>query len=189
MPSKIWLQEHLDAAFELLIDGNSALAAAALVNTRFGTNYTRNAIIGQVHRHGTETVRGVMRSRTGKSRATRANHIVKKVVRTRPTVKPESKLAAFLRENSSPLPSPAETDVARISFDSMDHRKHCRFVPGDPADGFRLDKPMYCGLQPVPGTAYCPSHLQRCTDAPRTVVSMNAYKARVYMADTDKVFA
>ena len=110
MPSKVWHEDHLKDAFALIIDGNSALAAAILLNTKYGTGYTRNALIGQVHRHGTPEVRHVMRARTGKNRATLTNKTVKRVVRTRPPVKPESKLAAFLRANSKPLPPQEDVD-------------------------------------------------------------------------------
>lgn len=162
-----WDDARRSEAFAILIDGKSAFEAAKLLNTRYRCrDYTRNSIIGQVSRHGTAEVRSVMRSRCGPSRTNRTTKIVRNAVRKPPQKPAQSKLAEFLAANAKPLPSPSETDVARVSFNDLDPKLHCRFVPADPSDGFSLTKPLYCGISPVLGTAYCEAHLRRCHNPP-----------------------
>ena len=168
---KHWSDERRAEAFSLLVDhGKSASEAADMLNVRYpGSGYTRNAIIGLVHRSKDARVKGVMRARTGPSRtsrATRANKAVKRIARARHAPRPESKLAAFLRANSKPLPPQGEADVARVSFADLEPAKHCRFIPGDPAADFKMDKPMYYGLPPLLGMSYCHAHTVRCHSPP-----------------------
>lgn len=48
----LWTQEHMDLLKALWLEGLSCAKTAAKLNATFKTSYSRNAIIGKVHRMG-----------------------------------------------------------------------------------------------------------------------------------------
>ena len=73
----------------------------------------------------------------------------------------------------TPLPPRAETDIARVSFNDLETGKHCKWVCGDPADSFKLDKPLYCGQPPILGLPYCVHHGVRAHSPPELKVRIS----------------
>jgi hypothetical protein len=165
--SKIWPDDRKAEAFAILIAGKSASETADLMNLRYpGHAWTRNSIIGLVNRSKDVIVKGIMRARTGPSRANGKSKRVKRAIQRAPSARPESKLAAFLRANSKPLPPQSETGVARVSHADLG-AGHCRYpVVDDPTVGFRFDKKLYCGLKQIPGLPYCETHSRVCFRVP-----------------------
>jgi GcrA cell cycle regulator len=162
-----WPDETVERLTKMWADGLSA----TIIAMRIGHGLTRNSVIGKAYRLELPSRTTTSKMLHGKASARR---------RRRPpivTAKPLTPLQKLIREGS-PLPPRAETDVARVSFDDFERHKHCAFIPGDPADDFKSDKPMYCGLPSVPGIAYCQAHARRCFDAPRTSASNRAYLLR-----------
>jgi GcrA cell cycle regulator len=140
-----WTDERVALLKELWPQGFSASVIAAKIG-----GVSRNGVIGKVHRLGMAQKRqaGYRPARKGPRKAVLAPVRMwhPNIARTEPPQEP------------TPIPPPAADDIARVQFDQLEPH-HCRFVPGEPKDGF-------CGLDKVPGTSYCAGHLARCTTSP-----------------------
>lgn len=162
MPSVKWPEAHLARALEHWANGLSGRDVATRVNAEFSTRYTRNAIIGQVHRHGTQQHRQsritLSRDQLAKRRGARVDI---RFARKKP-VPPQAHKRRSVLESlpATPLPPRRETDIARVSFMALEPH-HCRFIPGEAKD-LSLDAPLYCGERKVPGLSYCEVHARRC---------------------------
>jgi len=120
---------------------------------------TRNAIIGKVHRLDLAR-RGHTLNRPDPVPAKRAKRIAREEAKASP---PKPKRNPVLVElfKREPLPLPAATDLARVSFADLEPH-HCRFPVGEPKrPGFG-----FCGADIVPGLPYCAHHARRCYAAP-----------------------
>jgi hypothetical protein len=166
-----WSGPKRERMYALWIGGCSAATVARILNNEFGSAHTRNSIIGQMNRHYPDAP----------SHKIHENKARKRKPRPRPTRVPLSPLQAIMAQKA-PMPPRSETDVARVSFADLENGKHCKFIPGNPGDDFRLDKPIYCGMPPVPGTHYCEPHLVRCHSPPEL-------RIRVRVSDKTKEFA
>lgn len=162
-----WPDEHLQFALARWSQGDSAGAIADLLGRNFNWRTTRNAVIGQINRHATPEVRRskfASRLNMGHNKGNkqrRPKNKTRRALRQKPLTPLQ-----MIRLEGTPLPLRQETDIARVSFNDLEPGKHCRFIPE--TDGpFKLDKPHYCGLKPVPGLPYCPAHSQRCYGPPK----------------------
>ncbi len=148
-----WTHERVEILRRLWADGHSAGQIARQIG-----GVSRNAVIGKIFRMELAGRATTSRVATGRRRA--------KIIGTGPKFQPgAASILAGLRRDGLPLPTPQETDIRRISFDDMEARKHCRWIPGDPRD-VRLTEPLFCGLEPVPGLPYCAAHSLRSYNPP-----------------------
>lgn len=115
---------------------------------------TRNSVIGKINRLGLSNIK------TGPSPRTRAR-ISRSVTEYRQSKKREPRQTTKVQQllATEPLPPPAETDIARVSFDDLDSAKHCRW-PCAEMEG-NTAKPIYCGDAKVVGLPYCDHHARR----------------------------
>lgn len=166
-----WPDETVERLKKLWEEGLSA----SIIASRLGCGVTRNAVIGKAYRlelPGRATTSKMQGKRSAKRRPQGPPH---------PTAKPETPLQKLIREGS-PLPPRMETDVASVSFADFERHRHCAWIPGDPAEDFKLDKPMYCGLKPVLGLPYCHAHSIRAHSPPEMklrIVAKSPAKERV----------
>lgn len=150
---RVWTDERVDALKDLWRQGYSC----SMIADRLGAGLTRNAVIGKVHRMGLEG-RVTSDRRMPKPRKLRRRfYDDKRRFNGRKAMPRKPSILDLLP--STPLPPPAETDIARVNFhDLEDH--HCRWVIGEPAHG------RYCGCSKVPGLPYCDNHARRAYRAP-----------------------
>jgi GcrA cell cycle regulator len=161
-----WDDERIERLKKEWAEGGTASS----IGNRMGCS--RNAIIGKVHRLDLPD-RGRLSNRVYGKKGTRSRS-PKSTPHKAFVISPQ-KLALHkaMAANAEPLPPRSETDIARVSFADMEPSKHCRFIPGDPGDNFKSDKPMYCGDKPVLGQAYCEVHLRRCHGTPLVMPEKN----------------
>lgn len=143
-----WTDDQVKDLKTLAGKGHSCSQIAAVLSRKY-VFVTRNAVIGKAHRMGIELPGPV-----GGRHKTR-----QKRIRRLPTKRPVSALSLWQTLSCGPLPSPQETDIARVSFADLEHGM-CRWIPGDPAGRSSSDK-QYCGLETIPGKPYCKGHFVR----------------------------
>jgi GcrA cell cycle regulator len=157
-----WTQEATDLCKQYWIDGMSA----SLIASRMGIS--RNAVIGKMHRLGL--------TKCGPRRAKMRPKQLLAIQNTLPLGRPRKpKISPFtglpvIEDGIGPrfaMPVPQADDKARVSLADLEPH-HCRFIPGEPSDG-------YCGLDRVPGSSYCAGHLQRCYVAVQRTRQMAAH--------------
>ncbi len=117
---------------------------------------SRNAVIGRVRRLGLP-----FRPQSG---GTQAGKKYKARRAPRP-LRPVS-TAQAIRCDGLPIPTPAETDIPRVSLDDLTDR-HCRWPCWD-GRAPNPDVPSACGLEPLPGQKYCRAHYVRAYVPVRT---------------------
>jgi GcrA cell cycle regulator len=151
MQSTDWPPEHTLALRELHAKGMSYGEIAKEMNTRFGTSYTRNAVLGRGKRIGLvtpETMKARQPARRPNSKAERAQ--------VRPT---QDRQAPFL---APPVPERAEPVQLRcvgvcprliglVDLEPGD----CHYPYGGDTDG---DPIVFCGHPRQPGSCYCTPH-------------------------------
>jgi len=153
-----WTDEQTNTCVNLWLEGLSSSLIAAR------TGISRNAIIGKMHRLG------LAKGTPGQAKF-QINGAKQK--RPGPPRKPRlSSLTGFatLDGHIGPrfaMPVSQPDDRARVSLADLEPH-HCRFIPGEPSDG-------YCGLDRVPGSSYCAGHLQRCYVAVQRTRQMAAH--------------
>lgn len=154
-----WSDERVDLLKNLWAQGVSASNIAA----RLGGEISRNAVLGKVHRMGI-VVRGQRTKTYGKS--VRAK---KRLMIRHATTKLELSVFGKARAKFKSGPPTNEdrqqykvaieqtnSDIARVKFLELEPH-HCRFGVGDPRKpGFG-----FCGLERIPGSAYCGHHHSR----------------------------
>ena len=190
MSATMWPEEKVERLRKLHADGLSC----SQIGMQIGK--TRNAVIGKLFRLGIASNVEIVRRRQRKAQRNKGKTMfgldadgqagryerIRQALRS--GVSPAAAAKQFgvqpnyiaavrstmlddpWRQDIKDLPPRSETDVARVSFADMEEGKHCKFIPIDPADDFRLDKPMYCGAAPVPGSRYCMHHVVRCHNPP-----------------------
>jgi GcrA cell cycle regulator len=147
LPKRV-TQDKWDAgAHDLLVslwtEGFSASVCARQINAKFGTSFTRNAVIGRAHRSMfpmRATAKGeqhtIRRARGSRSKAP-------KVVRVK-------------------KPEPVEVIDTQIPFEQRKQlltlgRNECHWPVGDVGDGGFF----FCGGKADDGCSYCPAHYAR----------------------------
>ena len=131
-----WTDDRVERLTRLWREGLSA----SVIATRLG-GITRNSVIGKLHRMGlTKDGRPAARKRKGNTLRMGRPH--------NPTL------------TSYALPPREQTDVATVSWDRMDEKRTCRWIPGDPQKTDQ-NQPLFCGGERVSGLPYCTAHTMR----------------------------
>ena len=149
MQSFIWAPEHSDALRDCLSRGMSYGQAARAINTRFGTEFTRNAAVGRAKRLGLKpaSVRKVLTkprrpARWGES----APKAPAKVVRPAAPAMPEPVKPVKLRcVGISPR---------LLAFADLEPGD-CRYPYGGEKEG---EAYAFCGHPRIPHSSYCRPH-------------------------------
>jgi len=167
-----WSADH-DAELRLLAESGAAYRAiAAALNEKFGTNYSKNAVVG---------------------RAQRISLAKKAAVRQpSPIRRPKSPLAAPRRrtETLRIVPANGNSNVMRVfrtvtmertrircvgieprhlAFNDIE-RWDCRYVYGDGPFTF-------CGHAVQEGSSYCPGHHDLCWERPKKLIDKTFVRA------------
>ena len=141
-----WQNSEVKKLLKLHAKGLSCSAMAAAM----GERYTKNSVIGKLHRLGL----------TGINNVKRRGNLSK---RLRPKQQP--------KEHTTPkfschaLPVEQSDDKAIVSHNDLEPDQ-CRYIPAsiDPKQTGQTE-PMYCGQEKLPGLPYCAAHAQRCYHA------------------------
>ena len=143
----IWTEAMVDMALYLHRKGHSSGSAARVLNQAFGTELTRNSVIGKWSRLGLsrdQTTISATRAAAGRKR-----HRQQRQDNMKPKTKPNP-LPVYRDPNASIWqPLPGTTPVSLIDLTDM----HCRWPIGDPVTG-------YCGCDRQPGSSYCATHFE-----------------------------
>jgi GcrA cell cycle regulator len=163
-----WTDEIIEAMKLGFNAGQSAGWIADEINAQYGTQFSRNAIIGKLHRHGLrrEGSHSPQWSRPRTARKTRAPRRVNQKRSVKWT--PEHGIEHIKTALTEILDMDAEAIAARVRADAeipQAQRKtlmrltadDCRWPVGDPG------KPdfFFCGSEVVPGRSYCSYHCHR----------------------------
>lgn len=140
-----WPEEHSTVLAECLARGASRAQAAAIINEKFQTTYTRNAVVGRANRMEIGT-----KPREPKP-ANRSNGaMVQSINRKRNADKVERR---------APMPAAVKLVCVEIvplnlTLAQLDQAMQCHFIPGDDM--------LYCGHPLQPGSPYCVPHKYLC---------------------------
>lgn len=142
-----WTKERIEMLTKLAAEGLTATQIARQIG-----DTTRNAVIGQIKR---KSIKWMNSGDVGGGHG-------KRKPRSKIEPKPEATRPRPPKIAQAPLPRAQATDIARISFVSLENH-HCRFIPGDPLTVSSGD-PLYCGLQKMHGSPWCEGHHHMCTE-------------------------
>jgi GcrA cell cycle regulator len=152
-----WTREATEQLAALWQTGASGSLTAAAINRDHGTAFSRNAVIGKVHRLGLAG-RAAAAPRTGKPRAARRDGAES----IQPSRAGDERRAypSPLRRLARPTPDTADrvADIAppvgrRCSLLELDDAT-CRWPVGDPG----TPEFYFCGGKPLAGRPYCACH-------------------------------
>lgn len=147
--SSVWSEPRIELLKRCWAEGMSASQTARrLGGFTHCEDGGRSAVIGKIHRLG-------LAGRQVRERKTVARSVR---ISRQSSRRPTSKFAHLL---SHPMPTAAETDIARVSFYELDDRTHCKWPVKTSAEAGGLDKPMFCGDARIPGLPYCGAHCHR----------------------------
>jgi len=127
-----WTDDRVDRLTKLWREGLSA----SVIATRLG-GCTRSSVLGKLHR--------LCLLRDGR---------------------PTSRKCTIPGRPRNPiltpyaLPPREQTDIARVSWNDMNERHTCRWIPGDPMKTDQQE-PLFCGGERVSGLPYCTAHTMR----------------------------
>lgn len=174
-----WPEAHFEELKRHRIEGLSAAENAKLLNAKFGTAYTRCAVIGMIHRHVSEADRArrpakprriVLEPRT-QARVFGATKVplYAKDPRTSPLKKKLDAIAAVLTE-PVPVAGAAFSPLPGSTPKPWTERKYgeCTWIVG----GEGGDALSCC--EPVEARGWCKSHLARGTAKPATEAQRRA---------------
>lgn len=150
--------------------------SAGVISQRM-SGFSRNAIIGKVHRLGLP------------GRATPIGRFRTKSVRTksrRPLARPQidrmkAEKLVLPKPTLNVVPLPPEPPKPSKLFKLVDMESdQCRFMYGDP----KSSDSGFCGCKTATGSSYCTYHAQICTNAmqPKKRTEVNSTPARTYEA-------
>lgn len=144
----MWTDERVAALRRYWSDGLSASAIAS----RMDASFTRNAIIGKVHRLGLDPRLTVVRSKQIRRR--RRKPKVEAVTPVAKQAAPPPPVVAL------PIPKPAPTDIVRVASIIDLEPGECKWPIGHPTIGF-------CGCTAIHGGPYCQHHTRRAFAPPQ----------------------
>lgn len=148
-----WAPEHSQALRDHLARGMSFSEIAKAINVRFGTNYTRNAVIGRSQRMG---LGGAGRQEQRPEQRFKATLPRK----PRSGKRPDPKAPA----SEPPSPPPVRAEAVRLRCVGISPRlvSLIELGPGDcryPYGGDRDGEPIvFCGHPQRDGSSYCTAH-------------------------------
>ncbi len=139
----MWSDDHYEELKACWSSGMSAERTANSINHKFGTNYSRNSIIGKVNRHGLSVAFGRVRAQPTQ-KAPRA---------------PRSPSLARVRLAIANIP---DIEDSAIPFEQRKtlmtlERGECHWPVGDPASS----EFFFCGGVAKEGKSYCAGHCKR----------------------------
>jgi GcrA cell cycle regulator len=157
MQSFIWAPDHSDALRDCLSRGMSYGQAARAINTRFGTEFTRNAAIGRAKRLGLNVaaVRKVALRRPPSSR-----------LRPAPAAPKSEPRPGRPGDSAVPAPAPEHIEPVKLRCVGIKPRLlafadlapgDCRYPYGGEKEG---EAYAFCGHPRLPHTSYCRPHYQ-----------------------------
>jgi GcrA cell cycle regulator len=150
MQSTNWASEHSDALRELLGHGLSFAETANAINTKFGTDYTRNATIGRARRLGL-----IRPGRPGDGSSPPRKVTPSSLAEARERHIPESPRLRPLRERAARLQLRC-VGIAPRHLSLLDlEPEDCRYPYGGDRDGEAI---TFCGHARREGSSYCTSH-------------------------------
>ena len=148
-----WIDPHVEMLHQLWKTGESASVVAGRLNRKFGTKYSRNAVIGKVHRMGWDT------------RATlKRKPMTKRPRRQRPAFYGNPLFRTFAQNHAQANEAYVELVIPereRKTIETLED-DDCRWPIGDPQHAdFH-----FCGKNKVPGLPYCEFHCFRAYQPP-----------------------
>ena len=169
----LWAQETTDLLIEHYKTGVTASASARIINAKFGTNYTRNAVIGRRDRVGLSGANRIQ-SRPARDplvkaaidaerRRKRAERIAK-LEREQQSLKRKKEIAALKQAEAYAAKLDAIAPIRPYAKSTTDAIlslgfKSCRYPIGAVgADDFK-----FCGEPQSEGSSYCAHHRAICT--------------------------
>jgi GcrA cell cycle regulator len=145
-----WAPEHSDALREFIALGLSLSEAAAAINKKFETSYTRNAVLGRARRMGLKAHRPPELS----SGATSALNRLDGVRRAEPRIPwLHRPMPVFERTETEQLRC-VEIEARHLSLVDLE-RGDCRYPYGGDEEGEAI---TFCGHPRRPGSSYCTPH-------------------------------
>jgi len=149
-----WSPERENALREFALEGLAASRIASAMNQRFGSNYTRNAIIGKMRRLGVPLYHAVGPYQAGVKRSYPNRRKTVSLAKPRPKRPPKTRIMAVIREA---LPDMASTEAISSNpvhlLDATDN--HCRWPIGEPSEMLFCGNPV---LQAKGIHQWCASH-------------------------------
>lgn len=142
--SRVNWQPMWERIRELVADKQSAQEIANLIGVEFRIRTTRNAVIGQVHRHKLGQLASPSPQNTAASRVPRVR--VRKYI---PKPKVEAPIAADIED--SKIPFEQRCTLLQLTKDT------CKFPVGDPTS----EDFFFCGGQTLADAPYCAGHCRR----------------------------
>ena len=139
----LWTDARVAALRRMCAEGLSA----AEIERAFGLLFTRNAVLGKMHR-------------TGIKKNPRADAVKRVDKKRRERTRVADRLLVQPRLPRVPLPPPTG-EVGRIPFAETNHT-HCLWIAGEPAWNA-----LVCGLPRVPGLSWCEYHARRAHNQPQ----------------------
>jgi GcrA cell cycle regulator len=146
-----WAPEHSDALREHLARGISFSQAAARINAKFKTAYTRNAAIGRARRlgiAGPERPKALLPAKPTPLERVQESHAVEP-----PTSPPHWPTAAFNKVAKKKLRC-AEVEPRHLALIELEYGD-CRYPYGGDEEGEAI---TFCGHRCRPGSSYCTPH-------------------------------
>jgi len=151
-----WPPDHIAALRLLMAEGHSARTAAIEMNKKFGTAYSRNAIIGRCRREGVANV-----NRPGSK--PKAEAAPSEAEERKPTADKSAVVKRGLVKRVRASDAPPAAPHRPIPFLKL-KSWHCRAPLGEGMDEMVRDAdglPLFCGRTKLEGSSYCVEHHRR----------------------------
>ena len=150
MEPTYWASEHSDALREFIALGLSWSEAAAAINRKFETSYTRNAVLGRARRMGLMAPRPPESSPGATSTPNRLGGVRPAEPRIPWLHRP---MPVFERTETEQLRC-VEIEPRHLSVVDLE-RGDCRYPYGGDEEGEAI---TFCGHPRRPGSSYCAPH-------------------------------
>lgn len=144
-----WTEERHEYLKQCWAAGMSAEIAANQINRKFGTSYTRNAIIGRVSRHALSVLYGRVKAAPSIA-SPYSTHRRRTVYRAMMRLKAPEPCRVAPAIDDTAIPFEQRKTLAQLS----ERDGFCRWPVGEPSspDFF------YCGGKASEGSSYCAGH-------------------------------
>ena len=169
-----WTEECIASMKLLFGDGLSASQIAEKLNRDFNALFSRNAVIGKLHRCGLRRAEGsILLRKPRPKREGPKRHYKKRAVRwtpqtgIEPVKPPDTEIEIAMTHADEDIPLKQRKSLWQLT------EATCRWPVGDPGtEGF-----FFCGAESVQGMPYCVAHLRRAYQ-PGSVGRARAWVAR-----------
>ena len=170
-----WASEHSDALREFIALRLSCSEAAAAINRKFGTFYTRNAVLSRARRMGLMAPRPPESSPGGISALNRLGGVRPPEPRLPWLYRP---MPVFERTETEPLRC-VEVEPRHLSLVDLE-RGDCHYPYGGDEEGEAI---TFCGHPSSPGSSYCTPHFH-LSRGPGTLSERTACAVLLRMVET-----